>query len=217
MKLMRLDPRFALAVTALVALTSVAFVSAGVFRSDPYPSWQGNGISQKLNLFTFYEEKDGLKVFVSAEVMRFHDKETYVPMLISVGNNNSKPVLITPEEFVLTDDKGVYYPLAKHEDLLSEYKKSGFDANLLKNSEFLGNKFVAFQRVPSLFYPNFTATGVRNERIQLPQGTYLVDMLYFRKPIGPLEGRIFTLTVYFPQQETQMDVRFVVPGKPARR
>ncbi len=213
---MRLNPRFAFAVLALVALTGVAVVSAGVFRAEPYPSWQEKGISQKLNLFTFYEEKDGLKVFVSAEVMRFHDKETYVPMLISVGNNNARPVLMTPEEFILTDDKGVYYPLAKHEDLLSEYKKSGFDANLLENAQFLGNKFVAFQRVPSLFYPNFTATGVRNERVQLPEGTYLADMLYFRKPIGPLEGRIFTFTVYFPQQETQMDVKFVVPGKPRR-
>ncbi len=214
---MRLNPRFALAVLALVALTGVAVVSAGVFRAEPYPSWQDNGISQKLNLFTFYEEKDGLKVFVSAEVMRFHDKETYVPMLISVGNNNATPVLMTPEEFILTDDKGVYYPLADHKDLLSEYKKSGFDGNLLKNAQFLGNKFVAFHRVPSLFYPNFTATGVRNERVQLPEGTYLADMLYFRKPIGPLEGRIFTFTVYFPQQETQMDVKFVVPGKPGRR
>ncbi len=214
---MRLNPRFALAVVALVALTGVAVVPAGVFRAEPYPSWQEKGISQKLNLFTFYEEKDGLKVFVSAEVMRFHDKETYVPMLISVGNNNSRPVLMTPEEFILTDDKGVYYPLADHKDLLSEYKKSGFDGNLLENAQFLGNKFVAFQRVPSLFYPNFTATGVRNERIQLPEGTYLADMLYFRKPIGPLEGRIFTFTVYFPQQETQMDVKFVVPGKPGRR
>lgn len=214
---MRLNPRFALAVVALVALTGVAVVSAGVFRAEPYPSWQEKGISQKLNLFTFYEEKDGLKVFVSAEVMRFHDKETYVPMLISVGNNNSRPVLMTPEEFILTDDKGVYYPLADHKDLLSEYKKSGFDGNLLENAQFLGNKFVAFQRVPSLFYPNFTATGVRNERVQLPEGTYLADMLYFRKPIGPLEGRIFTFTVYFPQQETQMDVKFVVPGKPDRR
>lgn len=214
---MRLNPRFALAVVALLAFTGVAVVSAGVFRAEPYPSWQEKGISQKLNLFTFYEEKDGLKVFVSAEVMRFHDKETYVPMLISVGNNNSRPVLMTPEEFILTDDKGVYYPLADHKDLLSEYKKSGFDGNLLKNAQFLGNKFVAFKRVPSLFYPNFTATGVRNERIQLPEGTYLADMLYFRKPIGPLEGRIFTFTVYFPQQETQMDVKFVVPGKPRRR
>ncbi len=213
---MRLNPRFALAVVALVALTGVAVVSAGVFRSEPYPSWQEKGISQKLNLFTFYEEKDGLKVFVSAEVMRFHDEETYVPMLISVGNNNSRPVLMTPEEFILTDDKGVYYPLADHKDLLSEYKKSGFDGNLLQNAQFLGNKFVAFHRVPSLFYPNFTATGVRNERVQLPEGTYLADMLYFRKPIGPLEGRIFTFTVYFPQQETQMDVKFVVPGKPRR-
>ncbi len=214
---MRLNPRFAFAVLALVALTGVAVVSAGVFRAEPYPSWQEKGISQKLNLFTFYEEKDGLKVFVSAEVMRFHDKDTYVPMLISVGNNNSRPVLMTPEEFILTDDKGIYYPLADHKDLLSEYKKSGFDGNLLKNAQFLGNKFVAFTRVPSLFYPNFTATGVRNERVQLPEGTYLADMLYFRKPIGPLEGRIFTFTVYFPQQETQMDVKFVVPGKPGRR
>ena len=94
---MRLNPRFAFAVLALVALTGVAVVSAGVFRAEPYPSWQEKGISQKLNLFTFYEEKDGLKVFVSAEVMRFHDKETYVPMLISVGNNNARPVLMTPE------------------------------------------------------------------------------------------------------------------------
>jgi hypothetical protein len=55
---------------------------------------------------------------------------------------------------------------------------------------------------------------VRNDKIELPQGTYLTDMLYFRKPVGPLQGRIFTLTVYFPEQETQMDVKFVVPGKP---
>jgi hypothetical protein len=125
-------------------------------------------------------------------MMRFHDDQTYVPMLIAVGNNNSPPVLITPEEFILTDDRGVYYPLAQHEDLQREYKKSTFDRRMVENAQFLGNKFVAFERIPSLFYPNFTATGVRNERIQLPEGTFLADVLYFRKPVGPLEGRIFT-------------------------
>jgi hypothetical protein len=200
---------------ALSLITAGAAV-AGVFRSEPYPSWRETGISQTLNLFTFYEEHDGLKVFVGSEPMRFHDEETYVPMLISVGNGNAVPVRITPSEFVLTDDQGVYYPLAEHEDLQSEYKKSGFDAKLIQNSQFLGSKFVAFERIPSQFYPNVSATGVRNERIQLPQGTFLADVLYFRKPLGAMEGRTFTFTVYFPQQETQMDVKFVVPGKPKK-
>jgi hypothetical protein len=48
-------PFFTLALV-LVLLAAVAVTPAGVFRSEPYPSWQENGISQKLNLFTFYEE-----------------------------------------------------------------------------------------------------------------------------------------------------------------
>ncbi len=209
--------RFRFPAAAVVALIAASVATAGVFRPDPYPSWRDSGISQKLNLFTFYEEHEGLKVFVGSETMRFHDEETFVPMLISVGNGNAVPVRISPSEFVLTDDQGVYYPLADHQDLLQEYKKSGFDARMVENAQFLGGKFVAFQRIPSLFYPNLSATRVKNERIQLPQGTYLVDVLYFRKPLGPMEGRTFTFTVYFPQQETQMDVKFVVPGKAKKR
>ena len=90
-------------------------------------------MSQKLNLFTFYEEHEGLKVFVGAEVMRFHDKETFVPMLVAVANNNPRPVVLTPEEFVLTDDQGVYYPLAQHETIQKEYKKSAFDRIMIEN------------------------------------------------------------------------------------
>jgi hypothetical protein len=205
-------PRIFLA--ALVAVLAMAIASAGVFRPEPYPSWKDRQVSQKLNLFTFYEEHEGLKVFASSEVMRFHDKETFVPMLVAVANGNSRPVLITPEEFVLTDDQGIYYPLAEHEVLLKEYKKSAYDREMVLNAQFLGNKFLGFEQVPSLFYPNIVSTGVKNDRIHLPQSGYFADVLYFRKPIGPLEGRIFTLTVYFPQQETQMDVKLLVPGKP---
>ena len=126
-------------------LMTVTAVTAGIFRSEPYPSWRDSGISQKLNLFTFYEENDGLKVFAGSETMRFHDEETYVPMLIAVGNGNPTPVRITPSEFILTDDQGVYYPLADHKDMLSEYKKSGFDRRMVETSQFLGSKFVAFK------------------------------------------------------------------------
>ena len=190
---------------------------AGTFRPEPYPSWEETGVSQKLNLFTFYEEHEGLNVFVGAEIMRFHDAFTYFPMQIAVGNNNPKPVLLTPEEFVLTDDKGVYYPLAEQTAISSEYTKSAFDRNLLANTHFLGNKFLAFQRIPSLFFPNIAISGVLNQRIELPQTSYLSDVLYFRKPVGDLDGRTFTLTVYFPQQERQLDVKFALPGKPEDR
>jgi hypothetical protein len=190
---------------------------AGTFRPEPYPSWQDDGISQTLNLFTFWEFDEGLSVFAGAEIMRFHDKETFFPIQVAVGNRNSTPVTLTPEDFVLTDDQGVYYPLATQEAIGKEYATSAFDRNLLDHAVFLGNKFVAFTRVPSLFYPNITPTGVLNNHVQLPEQTFLADVLYFRKPIGPLEGRTFTLTVYFPQQETQMDVKFALPGKAKKK
>jgi hypothetical protein len=198
---------------ALLAAAALALGPAGAFPSAPYPSWEKEGTSQKLNLYTFYEEGKGLRVFVGTEVMRFHDDETYFPLQIAVGNGNAKAVRITPEEFVLTDDQGIYYPLAVQTDLQREYEKSGFDRNLIRTSEFLGTKFVGFEQVRSLFYPNISFTGVMNDRIELPKGTFLSDVLYFRKPAGPLQGRTFTLTVYFPQQERQMDVKFFLPGK----
>ena len=204
---------FQLSAIAAAAALGVTFVAAGVFKSEPYPSWERDGVSQKLNLFTFYEDDRGLRVFVGTEIMRYHDDTTYVPMQIAVGNSNPKPVTLTPEEFVLTDDQGVYFPLAAQKDIATEYKKSNFDSTLLANAQFLGNKFVGFDQIPSLFYPNIAFRGVKNERVQLPKGTYFSDVLYFRKPLGPLQGRTFTLTVYFPQQERQMDVKFVLPGK----
>ncbi|MGD8376890.1 MAG: hypothetical protein PVF68_12170 [Acidobacteriota bacterium] len=203
-----------LTLAALAAVLAGSGAAAGVFRPEPYPSWEGpDGVSQKLNLYTYYEEHEGLRVFVGTEVMRFHEDETYFPMQIAVGNSNAKPVVLTPEEFVLTDDQGVYYPAAKQQDIASEYRKGAFDQRMIANANFLGNKFVNFIQVPSLFYPNISATGVKNDHIELPKGTFLSDVLYFRKPLGALQERVFTLTVYFPQQERQMDVKFVLPGK----
>lgn len=191
-----------------------AVAAPGVFGPEPYPSWKQAGVSQKLNAFTFYEEDEGLRVFVGVEASRYHDDQTYFPMQIAVGNANARPVTLTTEEFVLTDDKGVFYPLAEHTSIAKEYGKSVFDRSLIETAQFLGNKFVGFDQIPSLFYPNLAFAGVKNDRIQLPKGTFLNDVLYFRKPAGPLEGRTFTLTVYFPQQERQMDVKFVLPGEP---
>ena len=188
-------------------------VGAGVFQPESYPSWEETGVSQKLNLFTFHEDHEGPNVFVGTEVMRYHDDYTFFPLQIAVGNSNPIPVRLTPEEFVLTDDRGVYYPLAEQSAIQKEYNKSAFDQNLLATSQFLGNKFVAFNQIPSLFYPNITFGGVRHDRIELPEGTYLSDVLYFRKPEGTLHGHRFTLTVYFPQQEKQLDVKFELPGK----
>lgn len=204
--------RAAVAAAVLVVAAGVA-IGAGVFRPEPYPSWEGNGVSQKLNLYTFYEEHEGLRVFAGTEIARFHDDTTFFPLQLAIGNANAKPVVITLEEVVLTDDQGIYYPTADHQDIASQYKKSNFDQNLLSRSEFLGNKFVGFDQIPSLFYPNIAFSGVKHDRVELPKGTFLSDVFYFRKPEGALEGKTFTLTVYFPEQERQMDVKFRLPGK----
>ena len=202
-----------LAAGLVAVLVAAPALDAGVFRSEPYPSWDDDGVSQTLNLFTFYEEHEGLRVFAGAEISRFHADATFFPMQIAVGNGNDKPVTISLEEFVLTDDQGIYYPTAIHSEIASEYRKSSFDQNLLTRSEFLGSKFVGFTQIASLFYPNISFRGVKNDRVQLPKGTFLSDVIYFRKPEGPLNGRIFTLTVYFPEQERQMDVKFRILGK----
>jgi hypothetical protein len=199
------------------SLLAAVPLAAGVFGPEAYPSWKAGGMSQKLNPFTFYEADRGLKVFAGVEVSRFHDDETFFPLQVAVGNGNAASVTLTREEFVLTDNQGVYYPLAEHAAISAEYQKSLFDQTLVERSEFLGNKFVGFDQIPSLFFPNPALRGVRNDKIQLPKGTYLSDVLYFRKPTGPLEGRVFTLTVYFPQQERQIDVKFALPGEPRKQ
>ena len=201
----------------LASLLAVAPLAAGVFGPEAYPSWKVGGVSQKLNPFTFYEADQGLKVFAGVEASRFHDAETFFPLQVAVGNGNAAAVTLGREEFVLTDDQGVYYPLAEHAAIASEYRKASFDQALVEQSTFLGNKFVGFDQIPSLFFPNLALRGVRNDKIQLPKGTFLSDVLYFRKPAGPLEGRVFTLTVYFPQQERQIDVKFALVGEPRKQ
>ena len=199
------------------SLLAAAPLAAGVFGPEAYPSWKAGGLSQKLNPFTFYEADLGLKVFAGVEASRFHDEETFFPVQVAVGNGNAAAVTLGRDEFVLTDDKGVYYPLAEHAAIASEYHKASFDQALVEQSVFLGNKFVGFDQIPSMFFPNLALRGVRNDKIQLPKGTFLSDVLYFRKPAGPLEGRVFTLTVYFPQQERQIDVKFALPGEPRKQ
>ena len=131
---------FRLAVLGLGAAMMFSATPAGVFKSEPYPSWEGgDGLSQKLNLYTYYEDHEGLRVFLGTEVMRFHDDVTFFPVQIAIGNSYAKPVSLTPEEFVLTDEQGVYYPAAAQPDIASEYRKGAFDANLIRNANFLGN------------------------------------------------------------------------------
>lgn len=178
-------------------------------RPDPGIPYSSSTTSPKLATFIYKEEGRLYLMTVGVNATRFHDKDAFVPLTVVLANRTTTPLHLTRESFILVDPvNGRRYGLASIDEVRRQGKQQ-FDRRLMDLEHLLG-QLAAYQRAPSNYFPD---TGLVIDQIELHQGQFVIDNLYFPRPEGDLLGRTFELHVDARGLQGPLFVVFAVPEK----
>ena len=158
-------------------------------------------LSFRASTFVFIEYCDLATVAVGTRAARYRDNDDFMPVEISVANENVRRLVVTRESFTLIDEDGNRYAVADARDLRRGYRFLDMDRTTLSElPDVTSSTFDAFRPFPSKFTPTFdaippdrlTLVAVRDTVI-LTRLSYLVDYIYFPKPVGGITGHRFDL------------------------
>lgn len=176
---------------------------------DPGIPYAPGTPSPTLSTFVYKEEGKLYLMLVGVNATRFHDRDAFIPLTVTLVNKTTTPLGIHRESFTLVDPvTGARYGLAS----VDEVRRQGgqlYDHQLM-DLDHLATKLTAYRRVQSNFFPY---QGVINDQIELHQFQYMLDNLYFPRPEGELLGKTFEIHVNAKGLEMPLFVVFTVPER----
>lgn len=172
---------------------------------------EASDLDRKLTTFSWIEQGDLLTFIVNTRAARDRGESPYIPLEISVANRGVKKLQLARESFVLHDAQNNQYPLAGSRELMESYKFLDWDRRLSELEGIVSDKFAAFQRYHSNFSPTRTVNPkVVRDRVTLPKFGYLVDVLYFPRPITGVRDQRFELFLHSPDLPDPVFVKFEI-------
>lgn len=196
-----------LAVLLIPGLLGLPACRRGPRLPDPGIPFASGTASPKLSTFVFKEEGKFYLMTVGVNATRFHEKDAFIPLAVTVANKQGPPLTIHRESFTLVDPiSGSRYGLAG----IDEVRRQGgeFQDARLMDRDHLALKLDIYQETPSNFFP---FQGIVNDRIELHPFQFMLDNLYFPRPEGELLGRTFELHLDDRSLESPLFVVFTVP------
>jgi len=167
-----------------------------------------SGLNREVLRNTFIEDGRLVTMAVNTDAARRRSGSDYVPLGLMIANNGNHALTADRENLVLTDDQGHRYPLATVKEIralgsrtTNDYRASEFFAT------YFSQRLEDRPRVRSRFFPN-RGRGLVEDRIQLPGGAWIIDVVYFPRPPGELLGRTYELTFSPRELEDPIFVRF---------
>ena len=194
----------------LACLLLALFAAAGCATRQPIRGQETSGLDKKLSTFAYIEEGDLVTLIVDAWAARTRDDAAYVPLEIAVANKKLRTLTLSRESFTLIDSEGNRYPMASPSEIISGYDFLDFDRNLSELPGILFNKFAAFTRYDSNFSPERAAGRVVIDKTHVPRFGYIIDFIYFPKPVTGVLNQEFELFLDAPQLEDPVFVRFKI-------
>jgi len=205
-------PRAGLLALALAVIAGTVIVGGCHRRSgsrEPGLPMDTSTPSPKLSTFVFKEESKLYLLTVGVNAARFHDEDEFVPLTIVLGNKTTRALHLTRESFTLVDPvSGARYGLASVEEARRQGKF--FNDRRLMDLDHIAGRVAAFRQLSCNFFPS---TGIVDDRIELHQGQFIVDNLYFPRPEGQFLGKTFEFHVNSRDLEAPLFVVFTVPEK----
>lgn len=200
-----------------VAAVALALAGATACASrSPVRGVEAADVDRKLSRFAFMEEGDLVTFIVDVRPTLMHEKSEFVPFEIAVANRGLNSLTLTRESFVLIDEDGNRYHMAEPRDLLERHEFLDIDRNVAELEGIVFNRFAAFTRYRSTFSPTrlddgdpFTTTTVK-DRVSLPRFGYMIDFVYFPKPVSGAMNRRFEMHMEAPELSDPIFVKFVV-------
>jgi len=198
----------AAAIVMIVVAGGAAACRRGSQTPDPGLPYASGTTSPKLSTFIFKEEGKLYLVTVGVNATRFHDKDAFIPLTVTVVNKTTTAIHIHRESFTLIEPvSGARYGLASLDEVRRQGKLS-YDAQLM-DLDHLAMKLDIYDRTSARFFPGTGA--IVNEQVELHQFQYILDNLYFPHPEGGLLGRTFELHISGRGIEGPLFVVFTVP------
>jgi hypothetical protein len=175
---------------------------------DPGIPYASATPSSKLSTFVFKEEGKLYLVTVGVNAARFHDKDAFIPLTVTVVNKTTTPIQLHRESFTLVEPvSGARYGLASVEEARRQGKMT-YDRQLM-DLDHLGLKLDIYKRSPAQFFPG--AETLVHDTVELHQFQYILDNLYFPRPEGGLLGKTFELHLTGKGIQGPLFVVFTIP------
>jgi hypothetical protein len=177
---------------------------------EPIRGREVTGLDKKLSKFAFIEEGKIITLIVDMWPARDRDDQAYMPLEIAVANTGVRSLALSRESFTLIDEEGNRYPMASPTELIDHYPMLDFDRNLAELEGIAFAKFSAFTRYDSNFSPLNEPGRVIIDKTNVPRFGYVIDFIYFPKPVTGILGKKFELFLDSPQLEEPVFVKFEV-------
>ncbi len=191
-------------------LLAIVLLAGSCATRQPIRGQQVSGLDRKLSTFAYIEEGDLVTLIVDTWAARDRDPHAYMPLEVAVANTGVRSLTLSRESFTLIDKEGNRYPMASPRELIEGYDFLDFDRNLSELPGIVFNKFAAFTRFDSNFSPVRAAGRVIIDKTHVPRFGYIIDFIYFPKPVGGILGQEFELFLDAPQLAEPVFVKFEV-------
>ncbi len=193
-----------------VGVAATVWLAGACATKDPIRGREVSGLDRKLSTFAYIEEGDLITLIVDTWAARDRDEQAYLPLEVAVANTGVRSLTLSRESFTLIDGQGNRYPMATPAELIEGYDFLDFDRNLSEVEGIVNARFAAFTRFASNFSPQRAAGGVIVDRTHVPRFGYIIDFIYFPKPVTGILGQRFELFLDAPQLADPVFVRFEV-------
>ena len=203
---------------ATLGLALVPWIVACATR-EPITGQETTGLDRKYSTFAWIEQGQLVTLIVGTRAARYRDNSAFMPLEIALANNGVKNLVLTRESFVLIDEQGNRYPAAAPRELIEGYDFLDLDRDQLAElGSLIGSKFAAYTRYNSKFSPTRSAamdlvpggTKTVRDMVSLPRYGYILDYIYFPKPVTGIKDHRFELFVESTNLPDPVFVRFQV-------
>ena len=210
----------ALQIIVLLGSLGFIFLSDGtILRGSLYQEQEGRlEPSRKMGYFTYLNEDVSVALLVDVELARMRKAEKFIPLAIKLANKGIRTLKVNRQSLQLVDPANEAYTMPGFKAVEAVYNKYSLDAKYYARKVFtegdMLTSFSTFRKLPCSFFPHpykdSDLHDVLIENIELPQGSFIEDLIYFPRPKSEAPGQVLRLMLLDSDLESYIDVGFVI-------
>ena len=200
----------------ILVLTVPAGAAEAVFPQEQQQPGKSEIVllDERHDLNTWVNKEGPIDLAVNVYVSRGSEGREYFPLEIAIANPTQKGISLTRDSFTLYDQAGTAYPVATPKEIIKKYHRLGSDRTKLTRNRTMIPVFQGYQTIRSQMEPNpRPQPGVSNvvmDRVDIPSGYMISDLLYFKMPVTKLTGKYLELRMTVKGYDEPMTVKFMV-------
>jgi hypothetical protein len=217
---MKKPPKTALKITGLSAALVFVLLSGGWVRPGNLSQEKAGELvaSKKIGYFTYLSDEVSAALLVDVELAKMRKTEKYIPLAFKLANKGVLALKVKRQSFQLLDPAEETVSMPAFKALEAAYKNYSADARYYARKVFvegdIQTSFSSFRKLQCSFFPHPYKDSVLHdvliEEVELPQGTFVEDLIYFPRLKSDAPGQVLRLRILDEKLEPYVEVGFVI-------